>query len=510
MTRRTTRLFTALIALLCTLSLHAQDTRPNILVIMADDLGFADLGCFGAEIQTPNLDALANNGLRFTQFYNTAKCHSSRVSLLTGLYANQAGQETLSRGITTAQVLRNAGYFTAMTGKWHLKDEPTDHGFERYWGHLSGACNFFLGDNTFRLNGKKWQVPKDNFYTTTANADYAIKFIDEAKTKDKPMYLYMAFNAPHYPLHCLEEDYRVYEDTYKPGWDAIRTQRNDKQKQLGLFGKAGVTPAPRPDHVQPWNTLDDEAKDWESQRMAAYAAMIHRLDIEIGRVITRLRDQGMLDNTLVLFVSDNGACPFDRTKGRGLPLRPWDPKSYWCYSPGWAHVGNTPFRLYKQNQHEGGITSPTIVHWPDGLKTQPGSITDQPAHLIDIMATVIELGNTAYPEKDRQGKLEPLQGKSLVPILKGKVREPHAALYFNFNVNRAVRVGDMKLVSFRSGPWELYDLSTDRTELNSLAADQPQRVKEMSQMWRDWAEHVNLMTEKQRKPVKDTPQKPNF
>ncbi len=506
-----TCLLTALLSLVFVSSAFPQDTRPNILVIMADDLGFADIGCFGAEIQTPNLDKLASDGLRFTQFYNTAKCHSSRISLLTGLYANQAGQESLSRGITTAQVLRNAGYLTAMTGKWHLKEEPTDHGFQRYWGHLSGACNFFLGDNTFRLNGEKWDVPRnENFYTTTANADWAIQFIDEAKTQDKPMYLYMAFNAPHYPLHCLEEDFKLYEDTYKPGWDAIRSQRQAKQKQLGLFGEDYLTPAPRPDHVEPWESLDDEQKDWESQRMAAYAAMVHRLDIEIGRVIDHLRDNKMLDNTLVLFVSDNGACPFDRTKKPGKQLRPWDPKSYWCYSPGWAHVGNTPFRLYKQNQHEGGISSPAIVHWPGGLKTKPGSITDQPAHLIDVMATVIELSKTQYPEKDRQGELEPLQGKSLVPILEGKARAPHDALYFEFANNRAVRIGDMKLVSFRQSPWELYDLSKDRTELNNLAVEQPGIVKAMGDSWYHWAEQVNLMNAKQRQPVKDTMQKPNF
>ena len=332
------RLLSALLSLLFVACAHAQDTRPlgaaqgkpNILVIMADDLGFADIGCFGSEIQTPNLDALADNGLRFTQFYNTAKCHSSRVSLLTGLYANQAGQESLSRGVTTAQVLKDAGYTTAMTGKWHLKDEPTDHGFERYWGHLSGACNFFLGDKTFRLNGEKWDVPDKDFYTTTANADYAIDFIDEAKTTDKPLYLYMAFNAPHYPLHCLEEDFRLYEDTYKAGWDAIRKARQNKQKQIGLFGDDYVTPAPRPDHVATWDTLTAEEKDWESQRMAAYAAMVHRLDIEIGRVIDHLRVSKMLENTMVLFISDNGACPFDRTgirNGRGIESRPWDPKS---------------------------------------------------------------------------------------------------------------------------------------------------------------------------------------
>lgn len=504
-----TRLFTALLAFLFVGCTHAQDTqdnRPNILVIMADDLGFADIGCFGAEIQTPNLDALANNGLRFTQFYNTAKCHSSRICLLTGLYANQAGQ-TLKRGVTTAQVLKHAGYFTAMTGKWHLKDQPTDHGFDRYWGHLSGATNFFTGDDTFRLNGEKWHVPKEDFYVTNANADYAIDFIDEGKKTHKPLYLYMAFNAPHYPLQCLEEDYRLYEDTYKAGWDAIRKQRQNKQKQLGLFGDDYLKPAPRPNHVVAWDTLDDEQKDWESQRMAAYAAMVHRMDSEIGRVLDHLRNNKMLDNTLVLFVSDNGACPFDRTRGK--ELRPWDPKSYWCYSPGWAHVGNTPFRLYKQNQHEGGITSPAIVHWPKGLTTKPGSITHQPAHLIDVMPSVVELGHATYPKADHQGEVLPMQGASLVPILKGQEREPYT-MHFRFSTNRAVRVGDMKLVSFHQSPWELYDLSKDRTELNNLAKDKPALVKELSGKWMHWAEHTNLMNPKERQPVKDSMQKANF
>lgn len=493
-------------------SLNAvAEDRPNIVVIMADDLGFADVGCFGSEIQTPNLDALADKGLRFTQFYNTAKCHSSRICLLTGLYANQAGQEKMN-GPTVAEVLDRAGYFTAMTGKWHLNKEPTDRGFHRYWGHLSGATNFFTGDNTFRLNGEKWDVPDKDFYTTTANADYAIQFIDEAKQTDKPLFLYMAFNAPHYPLHCLEEDYRIYEDTYKAGWDAIRKQRQNKQKQLGLFGNEYLTPAPRPDHVKPWDQLNAEEKDWEAQRMAAYAAMVHRMDIELGRVFDHLRKQGLFDNTLVLFVSDNGACPFDRTggkRGKGIEARPWTAESYWCYSPGWAHVGNTPFRLYKQNQHEGGITSPAIAHWPAGLKTVPGAITDQPAHLIDVMATACELGQAPYLLA-HESPQRPLPSRSLVPILEGKQRDGHDALFFRFDNNRAVRVGDMKLVSFRNSPWELYDLSKDRTELNDLASEKPKIVQALRNKWMHWAEHINLMNQKQRKPVKDTMQKPNF
>jgi arylsulfatase len=494
------------------ISANAKDDRPNILVIMADDLGFADVGCFGSEIETPNLDELASNGLRFTQFYNTAKCHSSRICLLTGLYANQAGQESLKHGVTTAQVLGEAGYFTAMTGKWHLSKQPTDHGFDRYWGHLSGATNFFTGDDTFRLNGEKWDVPDQDFYVTNANADFAIDFIDEAKTTEKPLYLYMAFAAPHYPLQCLEKDYRLYEETYTVGWDVIRKARQNKQKELGLFGERYVTPAPRPEHVAAWDTLTAEDKDWEAQRMAAYAAMVHRMDLEIGRVLDHLRDNDMFDNTLVLFVSDNGACPFDRTGirgGKGIEARPWDPKSYWCYSPGWAHVGNTPFRLYKQNQHEGGITSPAIVHWPAGLAAEAGSITDQPAHLIDVMPTVVELSRAMYPDVYAENKVEPMQGASLLPILDGKVREPYP-MFFRFGNNRAVRVGEMKLVSFRHSPWELYDLSKDRTELNDLAQDRPEVVHELRAKWHRWAEHVNAMNPQQRRPVKDTMQKANF
>lgn len=508
-------LLTALLAIFVCAPAWANpvnDGRPNILVVMVDDMGFSDLGCFGGEIQTPRLDALAKQGLRFTQFYNTAKCHSSRVCLLTGLYSNQAGQESLKHGVTTAQVLKDAGYFTAMTGKWHLRDQPTDHGFMRYWGHLSGATNFFTGDNTFRLNGENWAIPEKDFYVTTANADYALGFIDEAKASGKPMYLYMAFNAPHYPLHCLEEDFRVYEDTYKVGWDVIRKQRHEKQKQLGLFADSQANPAPRPEHVKAWDKLTAKEKDWEAQRMAAYAAMIHRVDIDLGRVLDHLEKQGMKDNTLVLFVSDNGACPFDRTgirSGRGIEVRPWDPKSYWCYSPGWAHVCNAPFRLYKQNQHEGGITAPAIAYWPAGLKTRPGSITHQPAHLIDVMPTVVELAGTSYPKADHQGPVKPMQGASLLPILDGKEREPYT-MFFRFSTNRAVRHGDMKLVSFRNSPWELYDLLKDRTELNNLAVDRPELVKVLRDKWFTWAEEVNNMAPKDRKPVKDSMQKANF
>ena len=386
--------------------------RPNIILIMADDLGFSDLGCYGSEIQTPNLDRLASNGLRFTQFYNTAKCHSSRVSLLTGLYCDQAGGTTLSRGATIAEVLSKAGYFTAMAGKWHLKKQPTDFGFDRYWGHLSGATNFFTGDNTFRLNGQPWNVPKTlngrPFYTTHAITDFALEFLEEASQGDKPFLLYTAFNAPHYPLQAPEHSVREYDGVYDRGWDQLRVARHRRQIEAGLL-PAKWKLSPRPDHVPAWKSLSKEDRQWEADRMEVFAAMVDIVDENVGRLVTFLKEKNLYDNTLILFCSDNGACPFERTRGRHL--NPWDPRSYWTYDASWAHAGNTPFRLYKQNQHEGGISSPLIVHWPRGLKTQAGGYTRQPGHLIDFMATFIDLAGAPYPQQIGQRHIDPPQGR---------------------------------------------------------------------------------------------------
>ena len=472
--------------------LQAAD-RPNIVLIMADDLGFADLGCYGSEIQTPNLDKLAEEGLRFTQFYNTAKCHSSRVSLLTGLYCDQAGSDSLSRGATIAEVLGKAGYHTAMVGKWHLSRQPTDYGFDRYWGHLSGATNFFTGDNTFRLDGKDWTVPKTlngrPFYTTYAAIDYASDFLDDAPD-DRPFLLYTAFNAPHYPLQAPQEAVQKYKGKYDGGWDELRKTRHAKQLATGLLSDKWKL-SPRPDHIPAWETLSDEDKRWEASRMEVFAAMVDVLDENVGRLVQKLKDKGVYDNTLILFCSDNGACPFERTRGRGL--KPWDPESYWTYDASWAHAGNTPFRLYKQNQHEGGISSPLIVHWPAGLKTAPGSTTNQPGHLIDLMATFLDLGEAEYPEMVGNRKVDPLRGQSLAPIFKGEQRTPHETLYFHFGTDRALRQGPWKLVSAKRGRWELYNLDEDRTELNDLAADHPERVKTMSAKWFDLAKNVDRL-----------------
>jgi len=485
---------------------------PNFVLIMVDDLGFADLGCYGSEIETPHLDALAGNGLRFTQFYNTAKCHSSRVSLLTGLYCDQAGGASLSRGATIAEALAPAGYSTQMVGKWHLSKQPTDFGFQRYWGHLSGATNFFTGDNTFRLNGDKWTVPdtlnEKPFYTTHAITDFGLDFLEEAtKEKEKPFLLYVAYNAPHYPLHAPEQDVKKYDGRYDAGWDVLRKERHRRQIASGLFSKE-VKLSPRSDHVPAWRSLSDKEKQWEADRMEVFAAMVDVVDQNIGRLVNYLKKNDLFDNTLFLFCADNGGCPFERTRGRHL--KPWDPKSYWTYDASWANAGNVPFRLYKQNQHEGGIASPLIVHWPNGLKTKLGTFTRQPAHLIDFMATFLDLAGAKYPKKVGSRTIDPLQGKSLLPIFRGETRKPHESLYFHFGTDRALRQGDWKLVSAKLGRWELYDLASDRTELNDLAAKYPERVKAMATEWFRMAEEVDRLKGRQLAPVKDTLTSLNF
>ncbi len=489
-------------------SAHAGSPQPNIVVVMADDLGFADLGCFGSEIETPRLDALASQGLRMTQFYNTAKCHSSRVSLLTGLYCDQAGAESLSRGTTIARQLRQAGYFTAMAGKWHLHDEPTDHGFDRYFGHLSGATNFFTGDDTFRLNGQPWNDFGEDFYTTIANTDYAIEFVDEAIDTAQPFFVYLAYNAPHYPLHVLQEDFEKYRGRYSAGWDEIRDRRFRRQQELGLFRGQTVTKLPRPHYIPAWSELSPEDQAWEADRMAAFAGMVDCLDREVGRLVDHLRSREAFENTLFIFVSDNGACPFERTRGRQLP--PYDSRSYWTYDTGWAHVGNTPFRYYKQNNHEGGIASPAIVHWPAGMKVPAGTIDATPSHLVDIMATCLDVAGGEYPSVINGRAIEPLVGRSIKPILEGQIAKEHPYLYFHFGPNRGLRVGDWKVVSLRNGPWELYDLSSDRNEAHDLAGQYPQKTEELAAKWHEVAEHQDRLPPKRRKPVSQRPQDQNF
>lgn len=487
-----------LVASVLTTPADAED-RPNIVVIMVDDMGYSDLGCYGSEIETPQLDALASQGLRFSQFYNTAKCHSSRVSLLTGQYCIAAGDTAMSHAVTSAEMLRHSGYFTAMTGKWHLKKEPTDFGFDRYFGHLSGACNFFQGDKTFRLNGQPWQVPESGFYTTVANVDYALKFLREAREREQPWYLYIAFNAPHAPLHALPEDYAKYKGRYDAGWDVVRAARADRQTQLGLFPKS-LKPSPRPEHIPAWKDMESWRQKYEANRMTTLAAMIDRVDQEVGRLVDDLRVHKELDNTLILFVSDNGACPYDRRRPL-LDVEPTQGDISLADSTGWAWARNTPFRYYKQNQFEGGISTPAIVHWPAGLKTPPGYITHQPAHLIDVLPTLEEISGSQVPSEWPGRDLRPVSGISLSPVFRGEPLGRDEPIHLLFSSDRGLRDGDWKAVSFRREAWELYNVAIDRTELNNLANQQPERLQAMVEQWTRMARDVLLASPKAYAPA---------
>ncbi|MEM1061025.1 MAG: arylsulfatase [Planctomycetota bacterium] len=464
----------------------AAAERPNVLVVMVDDLGWADLGCYGSEIATPNLDALAADGLQFTRFYNTGKCHSSRVCLLSGQWCHKADKTRsgsgMSRAVTFGDVLGEAGYHTSMSGKWHLRGEPTDRGFDRYFGHLSGATNFFVGDETFRLDGRPWAEFDKDFYTTVADTDYAIAFISEALDEGRPFLSYVAYNAPHYPLHVPEEDFRKYERVYEAGWDAVREARFAKQKRLGLVPVDAELP-PRPDVVPAWETLASDERNWEARRMAAFAGMIDRLDREFGRLVDFLKSRDAWENTLLLFCSDNGGCPFERTKR--ADLEPWDPESYWTYDTAWATVSNTPLKYYKQNNHEGGVSSPLIAHWPAGLRRH--GLYDEPAHLVDIMPTLMELGGAPYPDADEGRPIRGHDGVSFAAALRGEEWSRDAPIFFYFGSNAALIDGDRKVVSCRGGAWELYDLATDRSERNDLAGMRPDEtaslVRRYEEIW---------------------------
>ena len=475
-----------MIFLLSLPALSAQ--KPNFLVIMVDDLGYSDIGCYGSEIETPNLDRLAKNGLRFSQFYNTAKCHSSRVSLLTGQYCIAAGDTALSHAVTSAEVLRANGYFTAMSGKWHLKKEPTDFGFDRYFGHLSGACNFFKGDNTFRLNGKPWKVPETGFYTTVAKVDHALKFLDESRKTDNPFYLYLAFNAPHAPLHALPEDYAKYKGRYDAGWDKIRDTRMAKQKELGILPR-DLKASPRPPHVRAWDKLVAWQQDYEINRMVTLAAMIDRVDQEIGRLISDLEKNKQLDNTFILFVSDNGACPYDRRKPL-LDVEPTTGDISLADSTGWSWARNAPFRFYKQNQFEGGISTPGILHWPAGLKLKPGAVIDTPVHLIDVLPTLADISKSTIPTKHETRELRPVSGVSFLPIIVNTKFTRPEPIYLQFAKDYGLRDGDWKLVNFKGQEWELYNIAEDRTELNNLAATEPKRLQAMIAKWQEISRNV--------------------
>jgi arylsulfatase len=487
--------------------------KPNILVVLVDDMGFSDIGCYGSEIPTPNLDRLAANGLRFTQFYNTGRCCPTRASVLTGLYPHEAGVGHMTdddgvpgyrgrlndRCVTIAEVLHGAGYFTAMSGKWHVGQNhgvvPWERGFDRSMNSPAGGFYYPEGKrNRVFLNGQALaddapELPK-NWYSTDLWTDYGIKFIDEARAAQKPFFLYLAYNAPHFPLQAPADEIAKFRGNYKIGWDKLREERHARQKELGVVDKSWPL-SPRPDRVQAWDKLSDKDKDRFDHIMAIYAACVAHMDTAVGRVVTALKQRGVLDNTLIMFMSDNGGNAESGPDGRLEGDSPGAAGSTVFCGQSWATLENTPFRRYKHYNHEGGIATPLVVHWPAGFAAR-GELRQQPGHLVDIMATCVDVGGAKYPAQFQGKPIAAMEGRSLVPAFADKPIE-RDALYWEHEGNAAVRVDDWKLVRFgRNGPWELYDLKADRTELHDLSANQPERAKELAAKWDAWAERTNV------------------
>lgn len=482
--------------------------RPNVVVIMADDMGFSDAGCYGSEIATPNIDRLARGGVRFTQFYNTARCCPTRASLLTGLYSHQAGVGHMvqdrgypayrgrlsERCVTIAEVLRPAGYTTLMSGKWHVGGTrphwPVDRGFDRYFGLIDGGSNYFRPDKhrTMALDAERYTAPEEGFYLTDAFSDYAVRFLDEAGKKPNPYFLYLAYTAPHWPLHALPEDIAKYKGRYMKGWDVLRRERYERQVAMGLVDRRWPL-TPRDSDVPAWGSVSNK-EEWDL-RMSVYAAQIDRMDQGIGRVLAKIRSLGQEENTLVIFLADNGACA-EQNIGGERPGLPGPADSFTSYRIPWANASNTPFRRYKHWVHEGGIATPFVACWPPVIR-RTNALCHQPAHLTDLMATCVDIGKAAYPKARNGIDIVPLEGKSLLPNFEGKRRRGHDALYWEHEGNRAVREGDWKLVSRHPGNWELYDLAADRTEMNDLASRNPDRVRRMSKMYEAWSAKCGVL-----------------
>ena len=505
--------------------------KPDIVLIVADDMGFADLGCYGSEIPTPNLDALAAGGLRFTQFYNTARCSPTRAALLTGLHPHQAGMGRLAeeirpagtdnpegylgylndRCVTLAEVLRPAGYRTYMAGKWHLGSGergrwPLQRGFDRFYGILSGATSYLRPHDPRGLTLDNEPLPAPagaDYYTTDAFTDFAMKTVREHEG-DAPFFLYLAFNAPHWPLHAREEDIARFTGKYRAGWDRLRAGRHAKQLALGIVSKDWPLSA-RDDGARAWATLTEQQQTDLDYRMAVYAAQVHRMDWNVGRLVATLRERGKLEDTLLIFLSDNGGCsePFtDLGGGRQADIGNPAMMGAISYGTGWANVSNTPFRKFKSTLREGGIATPLIVHWPAGLKTRPGALDATPGYLTDILPTALAVSGATYPE-ERLGKpLTPLEGASLLPILTASSAPATSRIFcWEQYRNKAIRIGDLKAVfsarggangSAPSDEWELYDIAKDRTEQHNLAAVRPEDLKRLTAKWDAWAARAQV------------------
>ena len=478
---------------------------PNVLLILADDLGYSDLGCYGGEIRTPNLDRLASAGLRFTQFYNTARCWPSRAAILTGYYAQQVGRDAIP-GVgggaqgrrppwapLLPQLLEPLGYRSYHSGKWHVDGMPVENGFAHSY-LLQDQDRYFSPRVHFEDDQKLPPVePDSGYYATVAIADHAIKCLREHAREhaDKAFFHYLAFTCPHFPLHALEEDIARYRGRFSEGWDVLRSQRLARMRQMGIVDceLSARTPG-----VPAWGSVAGPQKDAWQIRMAVHAAMVDRMDREIGRVLDQLRSMRAMQNTLILFMSDNGASAEKILRGDGhdpaAAAGSW--RSYLCLEPAWANLANAPLRRSKIFVHEGGISTPLIVHWPQRI-IPGGSLRHTPAHLIDLVPTILELAGGAKPRTWKGTQIPPAPGRSLVGAFAGDSTIERDYLWWFHSGNRALRVGDWKIVSEGDGPWELYDLSTDRCESKNLIAEQPQRAAELERVWNDRLAEFRLL-----------------
>ena len=521
----------ALVAAFLTVSFSSPTSaaaKPNVLLILADDLGWSDAGCYGGEIATPNLDALAKDGLQFRAFYNSARCSPTRAAILTGLHPHQAGFPNLSgtlprNAATLPEVLQPAGYRSYMVGKWHLNDRnpPTERGFGEFYGMLGGFNSCWQEDPFYTRwpEGRaKRTYGKGEFYSTDAFGDYAVDFIASGRESGAPWFLYLAFNAPHFPLQAPEADIAKYEAMYfEKGWDRIREERLARQKQTGLLPQdvkltpRAVVPANRfnrqtgwADRENPaWDSLPEDRRRDLARRMAVYAAMVDRMDAAIGRVVNALKQSGEFENTLIFFLSDNGACAewdpygFDRNSGpenilhTGAELKSMGgPGSYISYGSGWAHACNTPWLLFKHYMHEGGTRTPCIVSWPAGLKAR--GYCDEAGYITDFMPTLCEATGAVYPDNRAGEAVLPHQGVSLMPAFHGQPLAKRR-IFIEHEGNRSVRDANWKLVALEGRPWELYNLANDPVEMHDLASGEPERVRELSAAWETWARQCKVV-----------------
>ena len=494
-------------------SVLAKDAvrRPNVVLIMCDDMGWSDIGCYGGEVETPNLNQLAAEGMRFTQFYNNAKCTTTRASILTGLYPRRdKGGLLRTNMITIGEAMKLAGYHTALSGKWHLGSQEETHpfyrGFDQFYGLLDGCCNFFdpstpdpsyKGGKVRKFGQNEQQITSfpENFYTTDAFTNHAIDCVNKFAKDDSPFLIHLTYTAPHYPLHAKPEDIARYRGKYKNmgGWLKMREQRWQRMQDMGLTTESWKLSA-EDEKSYDWETANH---DHEDLRMAVYAAMIDSMDQNIGRLRTALEQAGVADNTLILFLSDNGGCT-EEPGGRSPKIVPGPKEFYASVGPAWGWAQNTPFKKHKSHTCEGGVLTPCIAWWPGRI--QAGEITRQPAHIIDIMPTLLELAGSEYPATYQGHEILPVEGKSMLPILVGEQREPHEQLAWEWSGNRALREGDWKVVWHKNvQAWELYNLAEDRCETTNLAASKPELTGRLSEAWVAWANQTGLSVETKQK-----------